>query len=106
MTGNELCLSINTSFQLGTPKKYRGPFRPNYPFNFEQPHKYDWSSRACLVDQQEDRKKACQQTNYLINKWSAISFAYMLSPRLPIGQINKPYLTDHTFEAIDTKLQG
>ena len=28
------------------------------PNLYKQPHSYDWSSSACLIDQQEDGKKA------------------------------------------------
>ena len=58
-----------------------------------QPHNYDWSIMACLVDQQEDGEKACKQTyqqaiieTFYFNKLSGNSFVYMLPSRLPIDQ--------------------
>ena len=41
-----------------------------------------------------------------INMWSANSFVYILSYRLPIGLQRKPWLTDHNCDADNTKLEG
>ena len=68
---------------------------------------YDWSIRACLVDQQEDgrkhvNKRISRQLNNKYQQLSANCLVYMLS----IGQPNKPQLTNHNCETVHTNLEG
>ena len=83
---------LSSSFPIG---KLNKPYLTNY----------DQSIRTCLFDQYEDRKKECKQTYQLtiidiffFIKQSANLFVYMISFSFPIGQLNKPYLTNHNCE--------
>ena len=66
------------------------------PVLYDQPQYHNWSIGARLVDQYEEGKKECKQTNWqtiidiLLKKWSVKSVVYILQSRLPIGQLNKP----------------
>ena len=41
-------------------KKTEDPINPSILY---LSHNYNWSTRACLVDEKEDLKKGCKQTN-------------------------------------------
>ena len=54
-------------------------------------------------------RKDVKKTNFqtiIDNKWSANLFVYILTSRLPIGQLNKPLLTNGYCGTIHTKLGG
>ena len=62
---------------------------------------YDWSYS-------EDGKKGCKQTNYqtIIDISNGLLIRLLTSSRLPIGQLNKPVLTNDNCQTVYTKLEG
>ena len=58
------CMSfIDNIIPTNRGMKTQRTIKTKIPLAFERSHNYDWSNRACLVDQQEDGKKGRMLTN-------------------------------------------